>query len=68
MSTKKTILACSFCGVLAACGDTAGEQAIIGGAAGAGVAAVTSGSLVQGAAVGAAANVVACQTNIANCD
>jgi hypothetical protein len=47
---------------LAACGDTVGEQAIIGGAVGAGAAAVTSGSLVTGAAVGAAGNLVYCQT------
>jgi len=47
---------------LAACGETVGEQAIIGGAVGAGAAAVTSGSLVTGAAVGAAGNLVYCQT------
>ena len=36
-----------------ACGDTIGEQAVAGGAIGAGAAVLTSGSLVQGAAIGA---------------
>jgi hypothetical protein len=52
---------------LAACGDTVGEQAIIGGAVGAGAAAVTSGSIVTGAAIGAAGNILACELDIANC-
>ena len=52
---------------LAACGDTVGEQALIGGAVGAGAAAVTSGSIVTGLAVGAAGNVLACELDIADC-
>ncbi len=68
MSTKNIILVCSFCGILAACGETVGEQALFGGAAGAGVAAATDGNILAGAAVGAGANVAACQTDIADCD
>ena len=37
---------------LAACGDTVGEQAIIGGAVGAGAAAVTSGTCTPPWAIG----------------
>lgn len=47
---------------LAACGDTLGEQALAGGAAGAGVAAVTDGDILTGAAIGAAGNAAFCQT------
>nr|WP_245626842.1 hypothetical protein [Aestuariivita boseongensis] len=54
-------------GGLAACGDTAGEQALIGGAVGAGTAAVVNGNLVAGAAVGAAGNILYCQQNPSKC-
>ncbi|WP_116597329.1 hypothetical protein [Primorskyibacter marinus] len=47
---------------LSACGDTLGEQAIIGGGAGAAGAVVTDGDPLTGAAVGAAANVAYCRT------
>ncbi|QUJ77061.1 hypothetical protein KDD17_03240 [Sulfitobacter albidus] len=53
---------------LAACGDTIGEQALGGAAIGAGAAAITNGSLAQGAAIGAGANVLACQTDVVACD
>ena len=52
---------------LAACGDTVGEQALVGGAAGIGTAAVTSGNIGTGAIIGAAANVAYCQTNPGAC-
>ncbi|MDF1669824.1 MAG: hypothetical protein P1U83_09425 [Roseovarius sp.] len=63
MYTKfKTLLVLiSFSG-LAACGDTALEQAVIGAGAGAGTAAVLDGNLLTGAAVGAAGNLIYCQT------
>lgn len=67
MSIKKTILALGACAGLAACGDTIGEQALAGGAIGAGAAVLTSGSLVQGAAIGAGANLVACQAELVKC-
>ena len=53
---------------LVACGDTVPEQALLGGGAGAIAGAVVGGSVLTGAAVGAAGNVVACQTKLANCN
>ncbi|MFA5580751.1 MAG: hypothetical protein WDA25_02225 [Paracoccaceae bacterium] len=47
---------------LAACGDTALEQGVFGAGAGAGAAAVTGGNVATGAAVGAAGNLLYCQT------
>jgi hypothetical protein len=67
MAFKPIILAVVAAVGLAACGDTVGEQAIIGGAVGAGAAAITSGSIVTGVAVGAAGNVLACELDIADC-
>lgn len=54
-------------GGLVACGDTVGEQALVGGAAGIGTAAVTGGNAGTGAVVGAAANVAYCQSNPGAC-
>ena len=67
MSIKTILLAVTASAGLAACGDTLGEQAIGGGVVGAGAAAVTGGSLAQGAAIGAGANVLACQTGAVRC-
>ena len=55
-------------GGLVACGDTVGEQAVIGGAAGAGTAAVLDGNILAGAAVGAAGNVAYCQAYPHKCN
>lgn len=52
---------------LAACGDTAGEQALFGAGAGAAGAALLNGNLVTGAAVGAAGNLLYCQQKRSNC-
>ncbi|MEL6169153.1 MAG: hypothetical protein AAFR35_10710 [Pseudomonadota bacterium] len=52
---------------LAACGDTVGEQALIGAGGGAATALVLDGDLLTGAALGAAGNVAACQSGAANC-
>lgn len=54
-------------GGLAACGQTVGEQALVGGAAGIGTAAVTGGNVGTGALIGAGANVAYCQTNPGAC-
>lgn len=54
-------------GALVACGDTVPEQALIGGGAGALTTAVVGGSVVTGAAVGAAGNVVYCQAYPGRC-
>lgn len=66
-TVKKSIICLTLCGALAACGDTIGEQAVAGGAIGAGAAVLTSGSLVTGAAVGAAGNLAYCQLNPGKC-
>ena len=67
MSVRKILLAVTACASLAACGDTIGKQAIGGGAVGAGAAALTGGGLLQGAAIGAGANVLACQSGAVRC-
>ncbi len=60
--TSKFMLFSMVLAGLAACGDTFGEQALIGAGAGAGTAAVVGGSVATGALVGAAGNVAYCQT------
>ena len=67
MQTSKLWLALAVFGGLAACGDTVGEQALIGGAVGAGTAAVLDGNLAAGAAVGAAGNLLYCQQYPSQC-
>jgi|GEM_PF-762663 len=67
MGMPKIVLALTAVAGLAACGNNIGEQALGGGAVGAGVAAVTGGNLATGAALGAGANVLACNSNITNC-
>lgn len=64
--STRVIAACGLC-ALAACGDTLGEQALLGGAAGAGTAVVTDGNAITGAAVGAAANIAYCQAYPERC-
>lgn len=68
-NTIKWRVAAAFTAVLAvtACGDTLGEQALLGGAAGAGAAVATGGDPLTGAAVGGAANVAYCQTYPERC-
>ena len=68
MSIQKITIICALCAGLAACGDTLGEQALGGAAVGAGAAAITSGSLAQGAAIGAAGNVAYCQLYPGRCN
>ena len=67
MSITKLTLALVASAGLAACGDTLGEQALGGAAVGAGAAALTSGSLAQGAAIGAAGNIAFCQLYPGRC-
>ena len=68
MRTLSAILGLAALAGLSACGDTAGEQAIIGGGVGAGVAAVTDNNIVTGAAVGAAGNILYCQQYPSKCN
>ena len=60
------VAAIAFAG-LAACGDTPGEQALIGGGAGAATAVVLDGKPFTGAVLGAAGNLLYCQTNPGKC-
>ena len=60
MRIKTLILATIAAFGLAACGDTVGEQAVLGGAVGGVGTAVLGGNAVAGAAVGAGANVLYC--------
>lgn len=53
--------------VLAGCGDTLGEQALIGAGAGAGTAVLLDGDVAAGAAIGAAGNVLYCQQYPSKC-
>ncbi|MCC5985638.1 MAG: hypothetical protein JJU42_14870 [Rhodobacteraceae bacterium] len=47
--------------LLAGCGQTVGEQALFGGAAGAAAGALTGGDAVAGGIIGAGGNVAFCQ-------
>ncbi|CUJ85903.1 hypothetical protein RUE5091_00402 [Ruegeria denitrificans] len=62
MRFSNFILAVATCAGLAACGDSTGEQALLGGGAGAVGAAVVSADPLLGAVVGAAGNVLYCKT------
>jgi osmotically inducible lipoprotein OsmB len=63
----KTTAALALLCVMAACGDTVGEQALLGAGAGAGTAAVFDGNVLGGAALGAGANILYCQENPGEC-
>ncbi|PSL22074.1 hypothetical protein [Shimia abyssi] len=52
---------------LAACGDSVGEQALIGAGAGAAGALVLGGSAAAGVLAGGAVNVIYCQENPGKC-
>ena len=57
----------ALCAGLAACGDTAGEQALYGAGAGMLGSLVVDGDPVLGAAAGAGANMLYCQQNPGKC-
>jgi hypothetical protein len=67
MQLKLSVLALTAVLGLSACGDTLGEQAILGGVVGVGAAAATGNDLATGAVVGAGANVAACQAGLVRC-
>ncbi len=67
MRIKFTVLAVAAALGLSACGETLGEQALIGAGAGAGTAAVLDGDIATGAIVGAAGNVAYCRTYPSRC-
>ena len=67
MRIKTLILATIAAFGLAACGDTVGEQAVLGGAVGGVGTAALGGNAVAGAAVGAGANVLYCDRYPSRC-
>lgn len=62
MQFPRLLYVLAACAGLAACGDSTGEQAVLGGGAGAIGAAVLNADPLFGAAVGAAGNVLYCKT------
>ncbi|MCX7559122.1 hypothetical protein OS190_06040 [Sulfitobacter sp. F26204] len=68
MFVTRNLIVITLCTGLAACGSTIAEQSLGGAAIGAGAAALTSGSLAQGAAVGAAGNITYCKFNPGRCN
>lgn len=67
MRATSIYLALAACAGLAACGDTAGEQALYGAGTGYLGAALLDGDRTVGAAAGAAANVLYCQRHPEDC-
>lgn len=67
MQIKLLLLGASMCAGLAGCGDTLGEQALIGAGAGAATAIVLDGDVLTGAIVGGAVNTIYCQQNPSKC-
>ena len=67
MRTIRILPVIGLLAVVAACGDTTGEQALFGAGAGAVGSALLDGNLVTGAAVGAAANVIYCKEYPGRC-
>lgn len=66
---RKTLSFLALASVLgvAGCGDTFGEQALIGAGVGAGTAVVLDEDPLAGAAIGGGANVLYCQNNPGAC-
>ncbi|UYV39006.1 hypothetical protein N4R57_08335 [Rhodobacteraceae bacterium D3-12] len=69
MRTPLTVrlLALASLGFVAACGDTAVEQALMGGGAGGAASLLLDGNVATGVVVGAAANVAYCQKYPTRC-
>lgn len=67
MQFKNWALALAAIAGLSACGDTLGEQALLGAGAGAGTAILLEGDTTTGAIVGAAANVAYCRSYPGRC-
>ena len=68
MLCKRLLVALALCAGLAACGDTAEQQALYGAGAGVVGSALIDGDLLTGAAVGAAGNLLYCQTDPSRCN
>ncbi|HCI08325.1 hypothetical protein N9755_00435 [bacterium] len=68
MSIKLYIAAIGVSATLAGCGETGTDQALLGGAAGAGLAIVADANPVKGVVIGAAGNFLYCQTYPNKCN
>ncbi|WP_428926042.1 hypothetical protein [Marinibacterium sp. SX1] len=68
MAIKPVLATLALCGAVAACGETTGQQALLGGSAGALGGAVVGANPVATAAVGAGANVIYCEANPGKCN
>ena len=68
MQLKAWTLAVAALVGLSACGDDFAEQGLIGAGAGAATVVVLDGSPFTGAVVGAAGNLLYCQTNPGKCN
>ncbi|MDC0738591.1 hypothetical protein N6L24_09885 [Cognatishimia sp. SS12] len=66
--TKIAALTVALGSGLAACGDTALEQGLLGAGAGAGAAIITGGDAATGAVIGGVGNVAYCQTYPSRCN
>lgn len=67
MQIKLFVLGAALLTGLSGCGDTLGEQALIGAGAGAATAIVLDGDVLTGAIVGGAVNTIYCQQNPSKC-
>ncbi len=67
MHRKLTIVGFVALTGLAACGETLGEQAVIGAGAGAATALALDGNIAAGALIGAGANALYCNQNPGAC-
>ena len=68
MPIELYIAAIGVSATLAGCGKTGTDQALLGGAAGAGLAVVTDANPVKGVVIGAAGNFLHCQTYPNKCN
>ena len=68
MGINRIVAALGLCAALCACGASTGEQALLGGSAGALGGAVVGANPVATAAVGAGANVLYCEANPGKCN
>ncbi|MGR3805004.1 hypothetical protein [Marinibacterium profundimaris] len=68
MPIKQIVVACGLLAGLSACGQTTGEQALLGGSVGAVGGAVVGANPLASAAVGAGGNVLYCEVNPGRCN
>ena len=68
MPMELYIAAIGVSATLAGCGETGADQALLGGAAGAGLAIVADANPVKGVVIGAAGNFLYCHTYPKKCN